>query len=200
VIRTLAAIGIVCVVSCNGDLSLVSVGGATRDGPSDSICRRDLDCRVSSLHCDVVTGSCFPCLTDAHCTNGDLKRCDVATHRCVECGVDIDCGQGRICEPTTRRCVIVCDDAGSSCPSDAPTCDAARGFCVACTNDGACTDGDTRTCDVASGRCVQCRVDTNCPSELPRCEPSKGTCVMCLTSADCTSDQPTCDPGGWECH
>ena len=199
----LAALAIVSVmVACNGDLALVSgQGGGTsfRDAASPAICRRDLDCGVSSLHCDIVTGACLPCLLDTHCTNGDLKRCDDATHRCVECGVNLDCGEGMICEPTTRRCVSVCADSGPPCPSDTPICDGARGFCVACTNDGACANADGHVCDVASGRCVQCRADTNCPIELPRCEQSRGMCVRCLSSTDCASDQPVCDPGDWEC-
>ena len=165
--------------------------------PTDAIaadvffpCTNDPSCKLVTLHCDSRTGQCVPCLIDADCTTKERKRCDVSLHRCVECGLTADCPPGDVCEPSTRKCVKVCPDAGP-CPAATPTCDTLRGFCVACIDEAAC---GKKHCELGSGRCLDCTIDTQCPKDRPRCDIVTGHCVICVTSADCAATKPLCDP------
>src|SRR5205807_1185373 len=45
---------------------------------------------LASRHCAVAAGSCFACVTDAHCTATGFGRCDAVWHRCVPCEIDAD--------------------------------------------------------------------------------------------------------------
>lgn len=159
------------------------------DGSNPNGCSVDVACKLSTLHCDDRSGSCVPCLNDAHCPKA-VRRCDQALHRCVECGVDLDCRADEMCEPISRRCVRTCGDGGT-CPADAPRCDATRGFCIRCTAD---TDCDKKRCDLSSGTCVDCLADLGCPKDRPRCDTIPGRCVQCLASDDCPTTKPLCDP------
>jgi hypothetical protein len=208
--------------ACGGELRLVTEG---RDGvdavapdvgmdetsqfdvepPVDAIeldgdaplgrCQLDIECRLTTLHCDVFAG-CVPCLVDADCPTKERKRCDASLHRCVECGLSADCGAGYVCEPSTRKCVATCA-AGTVCPPEAKTCDAARGLCVTCVSDAIC--GAKKHCELPSGRCLDCVADRDCPLTHPRCDAVVGHCVTCLTSADCPTKTPFCDPATGNC-
>jgi Cys-rich repeat protein len=163
-------------------------------------CVADADCKLASLHCDVVSGACFECVVDANCAAGMAHRCDAALHRCVECGVDGDCGSGQKCEPTTRRCVTTCDSILTKCTDGTYICDPALGFCVRCHGDVECVlPGDQNICDTANGKCVECVADTDCPKAKPRCDRTRGTCAACLAPSDCAPSTPLCDPATRTC-
>jgi hypothetical protein len=158
-------------------------------------CSRDSDCRLSTLHCDTVSGACVACIDDSQCTDPNLRICDSALNSCVQCGVDGDCAIGQECEPTTHHCVSSCADGGS-CPASAPHC--TGGYCLGCTTNGDCaTSAAGNVCDTATGQCVACTSDAQCPSQLRRCDRTTDTCVACLTSADCHDN--FCDPTTHTC-
>ncbi len=177
-----------------GDASL----GPAPDGgaPSDAAhgCATDKDCPLATLHCDVTSGVCVPCVRDDQCTKPGLPRCDLASHHCVACGVNADCADGGVCDPATRRCAIPCGDGG--CPEE-QTCNA-HGYCSSCTLDGGgCGAGSV--CDDDHGSCGECAGDSDCPPAAPRCNRESDRCVQCLTSSDCPSATPVCDPSTWTC-
>lgn len=159
-------------------------------------CASDGDCHLSSLHCDPSSGQCVACVADVQCTAASRPRCDVALHRCVECGVAQDCGAGRLCEPTTRRCLQTCLSA-ADCPDD-ETCDLADGICAECAVDGDCTASGRPHCDPSLSRCVDCVDDEQCADPTRHCDRTVGHCVGCLSSNDCPSAQ-LCDPASSTC-
>ncbi len=169
-------------------------------GGGQARCVADPDCKLTTLHCDVVSGTCVACVVDAQCTTAGALRCDAALHRCVECGVDVDCGTDAKCEPITRRCVSTCKSL-TGCHDFAPFCDISAGVCLRCHGDLECViPGDARTCDPANGKCVQCVIDGQCRAPALRCDRTTGTCAACLSASDCTTaGAPLCDPSTKTC-
>ncbi|MDB5219428.1 MAG: hypothetical protein JWO86_7355 [Myxococcaceae bacterium] len=156
-------------------------------------CTKDAECALSTLHCDVVSGTCVACVTDDQCKGTKQHRCDAAIHRCVECGVDGDCGTGKVCVPGTRRCATTCTQL-SDCVFLGDFCDTSRSICVRCTDDAICkADPDTPICSPV-GECVSCATDATCPAAKPRCDRTVGTCVQCLGASDCGPAAPLCNP------
>jgi hypothetical protein len=102
-------------------------------------CISDDGCPIPSLHCDLSSGQCVPCVSDVDCAGSDRPRCDIALHRCIECGIAQDCGNGYVCEPTTHRCQQTCLSS-DQCTEDVETCDASRDVCIGCLADIDCTD------------------------------------------------------------
>jgi hypothetical protein len=213
-LRTIAVLGSVVALvpivagGCNGEIRFGdpiadaatlgpeagAVEGATEGAAAVSTCAIDHDCRLSSLHCEPTLHVCVACLEHGHCGSAKLPRCDPSKHRCVECDTPEDCGAADLtCDPGTLKCVRRC---GTGCPSDAPTCDVARGVCVGCTVDATCS-GATPVCEPGSGRCVECVKNKDCTTAKSHCDPSLGVCVACLTSAECNGQ--ACDPGSGEC-
>jgi hypothetical protein len=193
-------------VACSAQFRFGDIDDASADdvgdSPSDhetssSGCKTDADCGLSSLHCDTVSGLCFPCTIDAHCTTTGFPRCDVAIHRCVGCGSGSDCPSGA-CEPITKTCVQKCP--GAACPADAPSCDTTKGFCVQCKKSAECTvAGVKHVCDTSNGRCVECEIDGQCTlPQRPRCDLATGACVRCELSSDCPPGK-LCDPTKGDC-
>ncbi len=202
-------------VACRGQLRLDDDGGTASDtdaglgpdadepasdgAPVSTGCVKDVDCHVSTLHCDAVSGACVACLDDGQCTGPTKHRCDAAIHRCVECGVDGDCGAGKVCVPGTRRCADTCHQI-TDCVLGGFFCDISRSICVRCTGDSVCSnfDHETPLCDL-DGRCVECLSDAVCPAARPRCDRTTGSCVTCLGSSDCKGATPFCDPATSTC-
>ncbi len=182
--------------ACNGQFRFDAVDSGA-EASAATRCTSDASCPLSSLHCDVASGDCFECTSDAQCTQPGAPRCDQALHVCVQCGTDGDCSAGNRC--VTRVCVPTCSEDGGDCPNDNEQCVASTGLCAQCASQGACAEqGSSGICDVPSGRCVACTSDAACPASQPRCAP-QGTCVRCLVSADCPSDAPVCDPSDHAC-
>jgi hypothetical protein len=193
----LAGLGsLVALYACNGQLRFedgdAAAAAATR-------CAVDSDCKLSTLHCDAVSGQCVACTSDAQCARPDGHRCDLASQTCVGCIVTEDCPHDRVCEPTTRRCVLTCPPSPGLCPPGVPWCDAARNICVRCRSDADCVGSDDGpTCDAADGRCAFCVDDTQCSVDAPRCERTHGRCVRCTGAADCPASM-VCDPQAFTC-
>ena len=181
------------------DASAVDGGAADTSLPTPTGCVTDGDCKLSTLHCDAVSGACVACVVDAHCTTAGAKRCDAALHRCVECGVDGDCGSSQRCEPSTRRCINTCQSI-TGCPAATPFCDLSRSTCARCHTEVECiVPGDAHNCDPANGYCVDCVTDSQCKASTPRCDRTRGACVQCTTSSDCPAATPICDPLSFGC-
>jgi len=161
-------------------------------------CRKDTDCPVNKLHCDLVSSQCVECVGDADCVVDPYFRCDMGAHRCVECLSPNDCSSGALCHPATGLCIAQCQDA-AGCPATQAFCDT-RGYCVECRTNADCFRPDL--CDVAIGRCAFCASDRDCFAPNLRCDPynpGRARCKECLTSADCSSSAPYCDVHGGIC-
>jgi Cys-rich repeat protein len=198
--------------ACNGQLRLEDDAGASILGPGDGDggnvlpeasadaapppagCTKDVECGLSTLHCDVVSGTCVACVSDDQCSGASKHRCDAALHRCVECGVDGDCGMGNVCVPGTRRCATTCHQL-SECVILGDFCDTTRNICARCTDDSICkaADPDTPVCSPI-GDCVECVTDATCTAAKPRCDRTTGSCVQCLGASDCKAGAPLCNP------
>jgi hypothetical protein len=187
-----------CNAGCNGQLRFSDPDAAT----SAPGCFRDLECRLPSLHCDVVSKRCVACRMDADCAQPGAPRCDLALHRCVECGANSDCASQEICEPTTRRCVVQCAEGPAEhiCPDSAPTCNELGNFCMQCRGDADCqlTTDDGQYCDNANGRCAHCVDDRHCSAPQPRCDRTRGRCGECVTVDDCPPHR-VCDLNTLRC-
>jgi len=176
-------------------------GRPDQDGSAPATgCTSDADCKLTDLHCDLVSHSCVACLSDSYCS-APHPRCDAALHQCIECGTDSDCGAGQKCEPTTRHCVTTCSSLiGNGCPGETPVCDTSTGLCYRCTSSVECTFSDQDTvCDTSDRRCVGCLTDGQCPGSKPRCDSVSQECVRCLSASDCPASTPLCEPKTLTC-
>lgn len=174
----------------------VSDTGDTGGGPDGSSggCTRDADCPFTTLHCDLSSGSCVPCLEDDHCKSGDLHRCDLASHRCVECGVSTDCDSSEVCDPLTRSCRRRCGADAGTCSGSMPICDTTRSYCVC--NSESCESSERRHCSPTSRACVECRDDFDCILGDDR-HCLEGACVRCTADSQCGSKR--CEPTTHQC-
>ena len=169
--------------------------GPDAGAPPSSACASDQDCPLSSLHCDPVIGSCFPCVDDTSCsTNVGHPRCDTAQHLCVQCGLVGDCPSGWRCLLGT--CVQNCATA-TDCSAVGTHCD--DGLCEQCDDSRGCLAAAMPYCNPIIRQCVGCVSDAQCAAPTPRCNPTIGRCVACLTSGDCPAGS-ACDPGDWICE
>jgi hypothetical protein len=202
-----AAVALV-IASCNGEFRFDEMVDGSPGVPEASVesspppptsCKSDADCKLSTLHCDTVSGACVPCLIDAHCTMTGFPRCDAALHRCVQCGVTGDCPSGQVCQVEARTCVTSCNNLAGCIMVAAPLCDLNRGFCIRCLMDLECFQDNMKVCDTSDGQCVACLQDSQCSGAKPRCDRYAGTCVACLTGADCPPAKPLCDPSTGTC-
>lgn len=215
VVLAVAVAVAVPVVGCQGQLRLdddagtfgVPAEGGLQEGSMTALdaarssagCTKDVDCVLGTLHCDVLSGACVPCVSDEQCSGPVNHRCDAALHRCVECGVDGDCGAGRVCVPSARQCATSCHQL-TDCVLSGFFCDLGRSICARCTGDEICktADPETPVCSPV-GRCVLCVNDSTCPAATPRCDRTTGSCVQCLGASDCGAAAPLCNPATSSC-
>lgn len=215
--RAAVTAALALVAACNGELQFdggadaapveASADGAqTRDGASDGhtpepppACTTNADCKLASLRCDTVSGTCVACLVDADCTAAGEPRCDAALHRCVQCGVSGDCPTGQTCDAEARRCVLSCTSLTDCISISTPLCNLPQGYCIQCVADLGCFEDNKTVCDPSDGLCVECVMDSQCSGATPRCDPYAGSCVECLTSTDCSTAAPYCDPSTSAC-
>jgi hypothetical protein len=149
---------------------------ACGDTPSDLItavgaaqpCKLAADCSPQRPVCDVSSGRCTSCSSDADCS-GDM-RCENASGQCVECLGSADCAgqEFQFCNVDSHRC-------------------------VECLVDGHCLM-KSETCSLVLGSCaVKCSSRSECPRTDPYCDTGIGYCVECETDADCAgTSQPLC--------
>lgn len=174
-------------------------GSALGTGGDAGSCAGDAECRLSSLHCDVMgSKSCVACLGDANCTSSiSSPHCDVSLHRCVACVTSKDCSVAQIC--LVNRCMTTCTESTpSTCPAGT-SCD--NGVCISCAEDGlACMGaGGTPYCLSPPRICVACRTDMDCGASTPFCDPVRHACVACTKGGQCPSATPFCDPAAGRC-
>lgn len=125
-------------------------------------CSETDPCRGELTTCDLQSGYCGVCASDADCTNGfqcDTGLCDGGCLTDAACGAGSFCESGscrpQVCTPNASTCsdgqVQVCDARGSSatssscagiCEDTGAGCTCAGGECVA------------RACVPGAGRCV----------------------------------------------
>jgi len=149
-------------------------------------CKADTDC-PSGLKCNVGTGSCYQCKTDADCT-GTKKLCKAATGVCVACKADKDCTSTtyKYCLLADNKCVACKADADCASNTTNKYCVPTTGSCIQCKTNAHCaTEEFEKTCDATSG-CVECKTDANCGvnSLGNKCS---GTICVCATDADCAA-------------
>jgi hypothetical protein len=91
-------------------------------------CREEDDLCPNGLRCNERIRRCAACGERSHCEGlGPSFTCDVLTGRCISCRTDASCPQGR-CDTFLGRCVGCLTAA--DCPESAPLCDIAAGGCV----------------------------------------------------------------------
>ena len=98
-------------------------------------------CTGPSPSCDVATGQCLACSTDAQCADPQRSACNPTTHVCEACSSDAQCahlpGRGRVhrrtCVECTAQAIEACREtlAGgevrqSVCDAETHRCDRSR--------------------------------------------------------------------------
>jgi hypothetical protein len=89
------------------DCSGSSAGPACAPSTHQCGCGADTDCKGALPRCDVATGRCVACASNADCTDPDFAACDPDSHSCTSCFVDADCARsslGRYCYNGICRC------------------------------------------------------------------------------------------------
>ncbi|MCC7000469.1 MAG: thrombospondin type 3 repeat-containing protein [Deltaproteobacteria bacterium] len=176
-----------------------AAGQACLQGRCFAECTVDRDC--GSGFC--AGGACVSCRSNADCPLQEW--CDAGLCR-PGCVTDASCGGARVCELSTRTCVLPCS---ATCPTG-QTCDAAsvcrqacdlsfpcpgNQICVSgscrpeCSVNGDCTGG--KLCQL--GQCVAsglCTLDTQCPASQV-CSPT-GACVARTTAFDAAAGAYLC--------
>jgi MYXO-CTERM domain-containing protein len=151
-------------------------------------CASDNDCSAPLSRCDMTSGKCVGCLVDmdcpapmicdgsghtcVECTSADKQNCaaDLAGAQCLpggKCGCtqDSDCGgttSGRVCDPTSSRCVPGCRGTGGNGCNAGETCTSTTSDIGSCngkprpdggSSDGGVTDGSAggATGDASTG-------------------------------------------------
>ena len=176
-----------------------AAGQACLQGRCFAECTVDRDC--GSGFC--AGGACVSCRSNADCPLQEW--CDTGLCR-AGCVTDASCGGARVCEQSTRTCVLPCS---ATCPTG-QTCDAANvcrqacdlsfpcpgnQICVSgscrpeCSVNGDCTGG--KLCQL--GQCVAsglCTLDTQCPASQV-CSPT-GACVARTTAFDAAAGAYLC--------
>lgn len=162
-------------------------------------CRENGDCGEGGL-CDVASGQCGECNSDADCTTADRARCDIATHTCTGCTEGAQCagkpGIGALCREADGVCVDCTNNAECSADPARSLCSPA-GECIPCTADVDCAavSNNRNVCigNSPNSRCVECGANDDCDNAArPVCALPPGvsaqvanTCVECVVDTDC---------------
>jgi hypothetical protein len=216
-------VGCLTNAQCGDEICNVATGGCqpcaqNSDCTAPQLCAPDKRCVqcLSAADCiagDVcVAGSCTPaCSIDAQCAGGfcvsgacvscrstadcpSTEWCDNGACK-AQCTVDGDCTGGRVCDQTTRTCVLPC--AGGCTTGQTCVSNVCRDACDASHPCGA-------GLKCSAGACVpQCATDNDCLSVAPHTVCQAGACVpngQCTFDADCPTTQlclsGTCAPRG----
>ncbi len=176
-----------------------AAGQACLQGRCFAECTVDRDC--GSGFCQ--SGACVSCRSNADCP---LQQwCDSGLCR-PGCVTDASCGGARVCELSTRTCVLPCSatcPTGQSCDG-AGVCRQACDLSFPCPGNQICSMGSCRPeCSVNGdctggklcqlGQCVAsglCTLDTQCPASQV-CSPT-GACVARTTGFDAAAGAYLC--------
>ncbi len=177
-------------VACLGDtgcaLGTVCQGNACIAG-----CTATHGC-AGGLLCDVPSGLCVACLTDAQC-GGAVPRCDLSTHACVAClpGATDNCPSGDYCRADhvcERGCKTSADCGGYACLADHS--------CSGCTADSQCVAGkicSSGACIAACGPSNPCGAGKDCCGQ--HCVDSQADVANCGACGNACGAGQTCCQG-----
>lgn len=139
----------------------------------------------------------------------DSQVCNMQTGICVDCLTNAECGENGSCDPVSNKCSCadgfhLCDGACVSNDS-VDSCGASCTPCPTDPNGVAGCDGTqcTLTCngelvqDPASGACVGCTSNADCAGPAASVCGGTGACEPCAAAADCAHivGRPICDAG-----
>jgi hypothetical protein len=191
--------------ACVGCGSTAQCSGGQQCHPELKVCQECLATRDCKANERCVFGACLPqCTKDDACPGGfcadgacaqcrdsadcpGSEWCDNGLCR-PQCLTARDCTAGRVCETSTRTCVVSCS---ATCPQG-QLCDK-EGICrQVCETSGMCPSG--QKCNVATSLCgPQCLDNGDCQSfhqcQAGQCVPD-GTCARdpdCAVTERCTA-------------
>ena len=157
----------------------------------------DTGCDAISPACDVETGVCVPCISNAFCGGGlscdaDLARCSFCADDHTAAAVDTGCEAGApVCdeEPALGACVLCVNDAAgagvdSGCGASLPIC--GNNGCGDCEDD-AVDEGLDSGCEASAPLC-------NMAPATPVCAPCLDSIALGFTDLGCTDELPICTP------
>ena len=153
--------------------------------PHEGPCTLHNDCSVGQL-CDVATGACVECLTNAHCDPEEVCMPGGTCGPGSGCSSSADCSGSLVCDSSTRTCV--------QCLTN-QHCDAhlvcVAHTCQSCTLDAQCSPGQTWV----EGSCEEATSPEVPPEEPPThgdmgesCA-GEATCMAGLTCVSLRGDQ-----------
>ncbi len=180
-----AALSLSSVLVASPGCGLLCLFGIGDCGPGG--CTADRDCTEEGKGMCLVDeegkGTCFECLSDSDCSDGDNCTTDTCSEGNECSNVVVDCGD-QLCDPSDGSCVDCLTDEDCD-PGDVCNDNACA---LACTDASSCDDGTTcttDTCDTATGQCSNEAV--SCRDQI--CNPADGECVDCITDADCDAGE-----------
>jgi len=128
-------------------------------------CSSTEDCPLDKPFCDPTNTFCRPCVSSSECP--DPKMCDISTGRCGECFSDAHCSAGplRFCDTTTLTYKGCLDNSYCDSPN---ICNLTSGMCeLECTSNDQCISDPTKAiCDSMNFQCWGC-------TNLAECQPNK---------------------------
>ncbi len=170
-----------------------------------------------TVACEVSTGSCRECLTDAHCVEARpsdplLRVCEPTAKACVGCVQNSDCAANAAaaadglltCDTTNKKCIDCTMPSDCNARPGMPYCVENR--CSACDMDSHCNGVAGKPyCDKtgtsARKQCVSCtgQAADFCSKRSNGATPvcgANGTCAPCTKHEDCAATSGVCHRPG----
>ena len=155
---------------------------------NEGVCKQCLnsdDCEdnPTNRYCNVVTGSCQPCLEKFGCgvesapvVGSQASQCFVSEKAtfCAQCLVDEDCSTNQVCNQETKKCVECTSSV--NCGSRAPVCDQNLNICVPCTTSATCS-GTNALC---LSEFIEFALQSNKSTTTAVAPASTDICVQCV--------------------
>ena len=142
--RSLLALAVLAGAMSCGDANsdLIEPVAVVRRG-----CQSRADCSSATPICDVPSGDCIECLSNADCPTAERHLCDPDTHGCAECTMDSDChSTTETCSKFLGACAVRCTTV-AQCPiTTDPYCNMVIGFCIECQTNADCKSSAQPVC------------------------------------------------------
>jgi hypothetical protein len=153
-----------------------------------------------------------PCRTNADCQNTDgTPICEVSSGKCIACHTNAQCADTEECVNAVCTKLPTCTNSlgCASASGGKSICDKPNGVCVQCTQDADCGDNKVCTDRVCKDSCTS---DNDCSSQHMLCNKNLGfnnQCTQCIVSTDCKDGQyceagacvpQTCKPSQQSCN